>query len=152
MAGAHQDDDFQTFALMNLGHVTLRQAELGEQGLSHSRFARALSLLDAALDRIPEQRPFYRINALHDRASTLLGLGRPDQARTCAVEAVDLARNSGTPLILASALRSLAEIKLALDDHDGAYADLTESLELFHVLGDTVREAEVSAQRDSLTE
>ena len=149
LAETHQDDDFQTFALMNLGHVTLRQAE---QTGSGTDFGRALALLDTALGRFqPDQQPFYRVNAERDRTGALLGLGRPDEALDCAAEAADLARRSSTPLGLASALRSLAQVKLALGDHAGADTDLTESLELFRVLGDTVREAEVRAQRDGLT-
>ena len=134
---------------MNLGHVTLRQAEQAE---SSARFGQALALLDAALGRMQhEQQPFYRVNALYNRADALLGLGRPDEARDCSAEAADPAPRSGTPLILASALRSLAQLKLALGDRTGADTDLTESLELFRVLGDTVREAEVRAQSDGLT-
>lgn len=153
LAEEHQDGDFQTFALMNLGHVTLRQAETAEQSGSPADFGRGLALLDTALGRLQaEQQPFYRVNALYDRADALLGLGRPDEARDCAAEAAALARRSGTPLVLASALRSLALVKLALGDHAGADTDLTESLELFRVLGDTVREAEVRAQREALTQ
>lgn len=152
LAEAHQDDDFQTFALMNLGHVMLRQAEDDWQSGSRASFGRALVLLDAALDRIQsEQQPFYRVDALQDRAGALLGLGHHVEARDCAMEAADLARQSGTPLVLASALRSLAQVKLTLGDQAGADIDLTESLDLYRLIGDTVREAEVRAQRDSLT-
>ena len=115
------------------------------------RSQRTRHRLDAALGRIqPEQQPFYRVNALQDRAGALLGLGRCDEARDCAAEAADLARRSGTPLVLAPALRSLAQVKLALGDRAGADTDLAESLELFRVLGDTVREAEVRAQCDGI--
>lgn len=143
---------FEIFALMNLGMVELGRANAALPGASRSGYAAALAHLDEALTLLDtaQDRRFYRVNILYDRAEALAGLGDLRAAVPCAAEAVALARSLANPLLLASALLSLSRVERATAHLDDAAEALKESIRLFRSVGALNRAADAQHELDGL--
>lgn len=143
---------FEIFALMNLGMVELGRAAAIGPDESRIGYAAALAHLDRALALLgtEEERRFYRVNILYDRAVALAGVGDPRAAVTSATEAVTLARALANPLLLASALLSLAHVERATAHLEAAADALRESVRLFRSVGAVNRADEAQRELDGL--
>jgi tetratricopeptide (TPR) repeat protein len=151
-AREHDIPAFEIFALMNLGMVELGRAESAVRDESQIGYATALAHLDQALTLLgsEEERRFYRVNILYDRAAALAGVGDLRAAITCATEAVALARSLANALLLASALLSLAHVERATAHIEAAADALQESIRLFRSVGAVNRADEAQRELDGL--
>lgn len=130
LAAAAGDNDFQAFALMNLGRVAV---DTGAFQSGVARLTAALELLRAAGAHA------YEINAMYDLAAALRMLGSREEARTAAERSVQLARQLENPTFLPEALLELARIDF--DDGEVATA-ITRCEEVIGIqdgLGDLAR-------------
>lgn len=141
-AGCVRDEQFETFALLNLGAV---HAACGEHAL-------AVSELDAAITRLrAARRDPYIANALQDLALAHRAAGDLEKAEHAARAAVDQAAASGIPVFLPGPLIECARIQAERGHLRVALALLNEAYGLYTEIGDTLRAARTQVQIDTIT-
>lgn len=137
------DEEFETFARMNLGAVYARTG--------HTE--RAVELLQTAITALRAAgRDPYVANALEDLAAAHRLGGDLIAAKNTALEAVGAAVAAGIPLFLPGPLCELATIEADLGHLRVALAHLHEALGIYRELGNEMCAAEIEPRIGTLTQ
>lgn len=136
------DEEFATFARMNLGAV---HARTGPAAVAVKELQDAIRALRAA------GRDPYVANALEDLAVAYRLDGDQARSQQAALEAIEVAVDAGVPMFLPGPLIEHAHI-LAENGHlHVALARLHEARAIYSELGDQLREVRTENQIDRLT-
>lgn len=131
------DEEFATFAVMNLGAVHARDG----------RARQAVPELEGAVARLRAAgREPYVANALADLAAAHLALGDLDRAQQAAVEAEQTAVDAGVPMFLPDPLIQHSRVLIERGHLRMALACLHEARGVYLGLGDQMRAAGVADQ------
>lgn len=131
------DEEFATFASMNLGAVHARDG----------RPRQAVTELEIAAARLRAAgREPYVANALADLAAAHLASGDLDRAQAAAVDAEQAAVDAGVPMFLPDPLIQHAYVLIGRGDLRMAVARLHEARGVYLALGDELRAASVDRQ------
>ncbi|WP_372463269.1 helix-turn-helix domain-containing protein [Actinospica acidithermotolerans] len=137
MAGNLGDEQFETFALLNLGAVHAAEGE----------HARAAAELESAIARLRAAgRDPYIANALQDLALAWYGAGDLERAAHCAEQGVEAAVSAGIPMFLPGPLIESARIQARRGHLRVALALLYEAHGIYAEIGDEARTARTLAE------
>lgn len=131
------DEEFATFASMNLGAVHARDG----------RPEQAVAELETAAARLRAAgREPYVANALADLAAAHLAAGDLDRAQAAAIDAEQAAVDAGVPMFLPDPLIQYSRVLIERGDLRMALARLHEARGVYLALGDETRAASVDRQ------
>lgn len=135
------DNEFLTYALMNLGAV---HARTGPVDVAVKELEQAITLLSAG------GREPYIANAIEDLAVAHRTSGDLERAEQCALDAIDAAVVAGIPMFLPGALIEHAHVMVAHGHLRVALALLHETHGIYCDLGDEPRAERTRNQAERL--